>query len=126
MIEESKSGKTSTVESPAPKPLKKRSAWLPVLVLSGVFLLGFVPMWLQSGRLEREVFVAAREARVDQIQLTFAHAALEARRGEYETARQGTARVFSLIRAELDRGIGSALPATAAPDFELLLANATT
>jgi len=101
---------------------KKRSGWLPVFVLAGVFLVGFVPMWLRSGRLDGELFRAQRQQRVDQIQITFADATLDARRGDYESARKGAANAFSLIRAELDRGLDSALPTGVTEKLKPLLA----
>ena len=112
---------TSSAASPV-ATVKKRSGWLPVFVLVGVFLIGFVPMWIKSSGLNAELFRAQRQSRVDQIQLTFANAALEARRGDYESARKGAADAFTLIRAELDRGIGSALPASASEGLKPLLA----
>lgn len=107
--------------SPAAKP-SKRTAWLPALVLCGTFLVGFVPMWLKSSRLNAELFRAERQARVQQIQITFADATLDARRGDYEPARQRMASFFTLVNAELDRGISSALPASAVVGLQPLLA----
>lgn len=106
-------------EVPA-KP-RKLTAWLPVLVLCGTFLVGFVPMWLKSSRLNAELFRAERQARVQQIQMTFADATLDARRGDYEPARQRMASFFTLVNAELDRGIGSALPSGSAQTLKPLL-----
>lgn len=112
---------TSSAASPITTP-KKRSGWLPVFVLAGVFLIGFVPMWIKSSGLNAELLRAQRQSRVDQIQITFANATLDARRGDYESARKGAADSFSLIRSELDRGIGSALPASATEGLKPLLA----
>jgi hypothetical protein len=53
--------------------------------------------------------------------MTFANATLDARRGEYEAARQGMATFFSLVTAEMNRGIGSVLPASAAEALKPLL-----
>ncbi len=92
-----------------------------MLAMCGAFLVGFVPMWLQSSRLKGELSRAQRHARVEQIQITFANAALDARRGEYEPARLATANFFTLVQAELDRGIGSALPASASEGSKPLL-----
>jgi hypothetical protein len=101
-----------TVDTTAsPRAVRKRSGWLPVFVLLGVFLLGFVPMWLKSTRLDGELFRAQREVRLQQIQIMFADAALDARRGEYESARRVMANFFTVVAAEMDRDIGSALPA---------------
>jgi len=106
--------------SPAVIP-KKRSGWLPVIVLAGVFLLGFAPMWLKSSRLNSELSRAQRQLRVEQIQMTFADATLDARRGDYEPARQRMASFFTLVNAELDRGLGSALPSSASEGLKPLL-----
>ena len=114
-------GSSKDEKSPSVVP-RKRSGWLPVIVLVGVFLVGFGPMWLKSSRLNGELFRAQRQSRVEQIQITFANAALDARRGEYESARQGMTSFFSLVTAELDRGIGSALPAGANEGLKPLLA----
>lgn len=107
--------------SPAAKP-RKLAAWLPVLALCATFLVGFVPMWLKSSRLNAELFRAERQARVQQIQITFADAALDARRGDYEPARQRMASFFTLVNVELDRGIGSALPSSTSVGLKPLLA----
>ena len=118
-----KSTETPAISTPSleAKP-RKLIAWLPVLVLCGTFLVGFVPMWLKSSRLNTELFRAERQARVQQIQITFADATLDARRGDYEPARQRMASFFTLVNAELDRGIGSALPSSAVAGLKPLLA----
>jgi len=123
MNEETKPAVKPAPETPGTQPApKKRPAWLPVLVLLVVFLAGFVPMWLKTNRLNSEVLSAQRQARVQQIQITFANAALDARRGDYEPARQGMTSFFTLATAELDRGIGSALPSSASEGLIPLLA----
>jgi len=107
--------------SAAPPATKKRSSWLPVFVLLGVFLVGFVPMWLKASRLNADLFRVEQQARVQQIQIAFTDAALAARRGDYEPARQGMTRFFSLVTAELDRGSGSALSSSATEGLKPLL-----
>lgn len=98
-----------------------RSFWIPALVLLGTFLVGFVPMWFKSSRLSGELFRAQQQLRLDRMQITFANAALDTRRGDYEQARQGMANFFNLVTTELDRGAGSALLPTATADFQPLL-----
>lgn len=122
MNKELKAKETAVTNTPSlASKARKLTAWLPVFVLFGTFLVGFVPMWLKSDRLNNELFRALREARIEQIQITFANAALDARRGDYEPARQGMTSFFNLVTTELDRGIASALPAGAAGDLKLLL-----
>ena len=127
MSNENKPVEKPATETPAsttsnPTTPKKRSGWLPVFVLLGVFLVGFVPMWIKSNRLGGELFHAQQRARIQTIQLTFADAALDARRGDYELARQRMANFFTLVNAELERGIGSALPAGSSDSLKPLLA----
>ncbi len=113
---------TPATTTPTATTPKKSSGWLPVFVLLGVFLVGFVPMWLKSTRLNGELFRAQQQARIQTIQITFADAALDARRGDYEPARQRMANFFTLVNAEMERGIGSALPANASDGLKPLLA----
>ncbi|MBI4327691.1 MAG: hypothetical protein HY674_20865 [Chloroflexi bacterium] len=93
---------------------------MPAIVLFVVFFTGFAPMWLKSSRLAGELNRAQSALRLETIQLTLANAALDARRGEYEPARQGMTSFFNLVTAELDRGIGSALPSGAPGDLQPL------
>ena len=109
-------------ETLAPALAKKRSGWLPAFVLLGVFLVGFVPMWLKSNRLNTELFRAYQQTRVQQIQMALADAALDARRGDYEPARQRLASFYNLVTAEQERGISSALPPGAGESLKTLLA----
>ena len=123
MNPESQTPDKPSPETPWRKPVRSRfRPWLPVIVLLAVFLTGFVPMWLKSSRLAGELHRGQRELRRTHIQLTLADAALDARRGDYETARRGAANFFGLVTAELDRGIGSALPSNARSELQPLLA----
>jgi hypothetical protein len=122
MSEESKPVDRSAVAL-VPQPATwKRSPWLPVIVVFVVFLLGFVPMWVKSSRLARNLHTAQVELRLKAIQIALANASLDARRGDYEPARQGMTSFFNLVTAELDRGSGSALPAGALGQLQPLLA----
>lgn len=74
------------------------------LVLLIVFLVGFVPMWTsaRSRALERDA--ARASLRISGLQNLIASAAIDARRGEYEPARQAASEFFKSLQAELDRG----------------------
>ncbi len=77
-------------------------------VLLGVFLLGLVPMWLTARTRGRELEATQRTLRVSGLQNTLANAAIDARRGEYEPARQAASEFFTSLRAEIERGRDSA------------------
>ncbi|HZI87050.1 MAG TPA: hypothetical protein VFD48_09460 [Pyrinomonadaceae bacterium] len=78
-------------------------------VLLLVFLLGFVPMWLKARGSAAELAIAQRELSLSKLQNTLASAALDARRGDYEPARQAASGFFTSLSAETDKGSGSAL-----------------
>ena len=67
-----------------------------VLIL--VFLLGFVPMWLKARGNAAELEIARRELSLSKLQNTIASAALDARRGDYEPARQAVSNFFIRIQ----------------------------
>ena len=77
-------------------------------VLLGVFLLGFVPAWMTARERGRERDTAQAALRVSRLQNTLANAAVDARRGEYEPARQAASDFFTSLRAEMERGRDSA------------------
>lgn len=79
------------------------------LIAAGLaFLLGFFPMWVQSNRAAEERDVASTALRVSRIQNSLASAAIDARRGEYEPARQSASQFFTSLREEVERGQASA------------------
>ena len=71
------------------------------------FLLGFIPMWLTATRNEKERDAARRELRLSQMENSLASAAIDARRGDYEPARQRASQFFTELRDETDRGEAS-------------------
>lgn len=73
------------------------------------FLIGFVPMWLNNRQLNRSLEERDRELRRGRIQNVLASAAIYARRGEYETARQNTSSFYTELSQEMDKGANSIL-----------------
>ena len=73
-------------------------------VLLAVFLLGLVPMWLQSRASAARLTDAERQLTIVRMQSDLASAAIDARRGDYEPARQAASRFFTSLRAEIDKG----------------------
>ena len=78
-------------------------------VLVVVFLLGLIPMWLTARESASQLDEVRRELKLLQIQNTLASAAVDARRAEYEPARQSASAFFVTLRAEIDLASHSAL-----------------
>jgi hypothetical protein len=76
-------------------------------VLLIVFLLGFVPMWLQARASAGRLAEAERQLTLVGMQGDLGSAAIDARRGDYEPARQAVSRFFTSLRAEIDKGDAS-------------------
>lgn len=71
--------------------------------LLAAFLLGLLPMWWAKMGVNNDLEQASRDLRRQQIQNSLAAAAVYARRGEYETARQNASAFFTDVQAELDK-----------------------
>jgi hypothetical protein len=67
------------------------------------FLLGFVPMWMSARNYESERDAVQKTLRPSVLQNTLATAAIDARRGEFEQARQQASDFFTDLRNEVDR-----------------------
>lgn len=76
--------------------------------LLAAFLLGLVPMWLKARASAGERDRAQTALRISALQNTLANAALDARRGEYEPARQAASEFYTNLRNETERGRDSA------------------
>ena len=72
-----------------------------------VFLAGLVPMWLTSRTYARERDAAQASLRISNLQNSLANAAIDARRGEYEPARQAASDFFTKLGTEMARGSDS-------------------
>jgi hypothetical protein len=78
-------------------------------ILLGVFLLGFIPMWLKAREASADLTRTEQQLNLAQMQNDLASAVIDARRGDYEPARQSASRFFTSLRAEADRGDASTL-----------------
>jgi hypothetical protein len=74
-------------------PFMRRVIIYAVLLLV-VFLLGFVPMWLKSRECSSSLSKAEHQLNLARIQNALASAAIDARRGDYELARQAASNFF--------------------------------
>ena len=96
-----------TGTSPRIRQLKRFGFFAAILMM--VFLLGLVPMWLTARERGRDRDGLQRELRLTQIENALASAAILARRGDYEPAREAASRFYTNLRAEVDR-VDSAYP----------------
>jgi len=80
-----------------------------VRLLLLAFLLGFVPMWLKSRQGSGSLAQAERQLSLARMENSLGSAALHARRGDYETARQAASDFFTALRAATSTGGNSAL-----------------
>jgi hypothetical protein len=69
-----------------------------------VFLAGLVPMWLTSRTYARERDSAQASLKISNLQNSLANAAIDARRGEYEPARQAASDFFTNLGSEVGHG----------------------
>ena len=68
------------------------------------FLIGFVPMWVTARGNAAERDAAMTELRRSEIIGLLSSSIVDARRGEYETARQEASEFFTRLRAEDAKG----------------------
>ena len=73
------------------------------IVVFAAFLVGFVPMWLVARTRADERDAVQQALRLTQLENTLAAAAIQARRGDYEPAREAASTFYTSLRAELDR-----------------------
>lgn len=87
----------------------------------GFFLLGAVPMWVAGWQNAAEREAAQHELRLSQIENRLSAAVINARRGDYEPARQTASDFFTSLRDQVDRGPESDLSTTQREDLKPLL-----
>ena len=90
------------------KPLMRRLINSAALILVG-FVLGVVPMWVKSRECSSAFSDAAHQLNLARIHNTLASASIDARRADYEPARQAASSFFTSLWTETDKGNGSAL-----------------
>jgi hypothetical protein len=75
------------------------------------FLVGFVPMWMKANEYAAEHEVTKKSLTRSEISNLVSTAIVDARRGEYEAARQHTSDFYTRLNAEIEKGENSAYPA---------------
>ncbi|HEY0099650.1 MAG TPA: hypothetical protein VGB76_11935 [Pyrinomonadaceae bacterium] len=109
MSEEMREERREEVVQPAPAKssnLLQRIGLYAGLMLVA-FLLGFVPMWLKARESGNNLAAAESKLGLAQMQNNLASAVIDARRGDYEPARQAASQFYTSLRADLDKVDGS-------------------
>jgi hypothetical protein len=113
-------------EEVEPVPHKSTSVVRRFITYAGVLLvgvlLGVVPMWLQARAAAGRLADTERRLTLAGVQGDIASAALDARRGDYEPARQSVSQFFTSLNAEIDKGNSSNLTQAQRAGVQPLLA----
>jgi uncharacterized protein with PIN domain len=91
-------------------------------VLLLVFLLGLVPMWLKARAANNRLAESERQLTLARIQNELASAVIDARRAEYEPARQAASQFFTTVQAEVAKGDASGYTRAQADQLRQLFA----
>ena len=83
---------------------KMKKIGLILLGLVIAFLLGFAPQWWSKKQVQQDLNTTQRQLQISRWRGVLGSAAIDARRGEYELARQATSKFFTEARADLDGG----------------------
>lgn len=103
------------------RTIRWRRVGLYAALALGLFLLGLVPMWLKANEYEAQREAAQHELRLSQLENRLSEAAINARRGDYEPARQTISDFFTALRTQLDKGASSDLTETQRSSLNPLL-----
>ncbi len=93
----------------APPGRSSRRILLFLIALLAVFLLGFVPMWMRARDQAALRLKAEHSLTIVRIEKDLGSAAIDARRGEYEAARQEASAFYTAARFETNQRGQSAL-----------------
>jgi hypothetical protein len=98
-------------EDVQPTPVKStplvRRVGIYALVLLAVFALGFIPMWIKARQSAASLAKAEQQLSLARMQNNLASAVIDARRGDYEPARQSVSQFFTSLQEESDKGDAS-------------------
>ena len=94
-------------ENIQPQPVGPRPLMQRLMIYAGVllivFLLGLVPMWLKARSATNSLAETEHQLVLAKMQNDIASAVIDARRGEYEPARQAVSQFFTSLSAELNK-----------------------
>ena len=100
---------TPITRTPSTRTPSIRRFGIYAAVLLAGLLLGFIPMWLKARECSSSLAKAEQQLSLARMQNNLASAVIDARRGDYEPARQTASQFFTALRAETDRGEASNL-----------------
>jgi hypothetical protein len=92
-------------------------------VLLAVFLVGFVPMWLKARTATNTLTETEHQLFLVRTQNDLASAVIDARRGDYEPARQAISRFFTSVREDIDKASNSSYTPTQRQALQPLFAS---
>ena len=130
-VKQTKEAAAPKLVSVAEKPVTTRTSRIEVpwrrvgiyaVLAVGFFLLGAVPMWIGGRQNAAEREIAQQELRLSQMENRLSAAVINARRGDYEPARQTASDFFTSLRDQIDRDGQSDLSATQREGLKPLLA----
>lgn len=95
-------------QNPIKEKIVKWGIFAIVLVIA--FLVGFIPMWMKANDYAAQTEVTQKALTRSEIGNLIAKAIVDARRGEYESARQATSDFYTKLNAEIEKGENGAYP----------------
>ncbi len=86
--------------------MQKKFVWWGIFAAAILvaFLIGLVPMWLSARSCSAEHEITKTQLRKTEVHDLLTTSITEARRGEYEAARQTASEFFTRLRAEEEKG----------------------
>jgi hypothetical protein len=109
-----------------PKPIESSSVMRRYIIYAAilviVFLLGLIPMWLKARTAESSRAEAEHQLVLCKMHSDLASAAMDARRGDYEPARQALSRFFTSLSEDTAKGDSSNYTAAQRSNMPTLLA----
>ncbi len=92
----------NAAEQPA-QTARLRRLGVHATLIFAAFLLGFVPMWLVARERATERDAVQQTLLLTELENMLAAAALHARRGDYEPAREAASTFYTNLQAQVDR-----------------------
>jgi hypothetical protein len=105
-----------------PTTFKRKVITYFILILVA-FLLGFVPMGLNSYKHSRNLSKVENQLNLVRIENALASSAIDARRGDYESARQAVSNFYTSLQSDTDKGKNSSFTQVQRESIKQLINN---